>query len=264
MKKALDGLSIVRVAVPYLDKAVVRVPPVVVKPEPEAAVFSFNWLSATGTEPSARGDRLGPRPPSFTRDPARSLRPDPPGGCEPRCSPSPRCWPLATPRAIRAPTPAWASPSRAPASCSRSSLRSSAGWALPSPAQTRRRTFSSETCRPSPPSRSAFRRCCARPRNASGGVMGKMIDAQSIVVASVATGDAARSGRHPALCVLPQPGPCLPGWSAGPAAGLRLSVDGARILGAGVVPARWWEGARKRRKVAWQGGPEARVDLAAG
>jgi lactate permease len=49
MKSALDGLSIVRVSVPYLDKAVIRVPPVVVKPEPEAAVFNFNWLSATGT-----------------------------------------------------------------------------------------------------------------------------------------------------------------------------------------------------------------------
>ena len=49
MKRALDGVSIVRVAVPYLDKAVVRVPPVVAKPEPEAAVFNLNWLSATGT-----------------------------------------------------------------------------------------------------------------------------------------------------------------------------------------------------------------------
>ena len=49
MKRALDGLSIVRLAVPYLDKALLRVPPVVVKPEPEAAVFNLNWLSATGT-----------------------------------------------------------------------------------------------------------------------------------------------------------------------------------------------------------------------
>ena len=49
MKKALDGLSIVKTAVPYLDQAVLRVPPVVARPEPEAAVFSLNWLSATGT-----------------------------------------------------------------------------------------------------------------------------------------------------------------------------------------------------------------------
>jgi lactate permease len=42
--------------------------------------------------------------------------------------------------------------------------------------------------------------------NSSGGVMGKMIDAQSIVVAS--TGDAVvrPRRRHPALRVLPQPG----------------------------------------------------------
>ena len=49
MKRALDGVSVVRIAVPYLDKAVIRVPPVVVKPEAEAAVFNMNWLSATGT-----------------------------------------------------------------------------------------------------------------------------------------------------------------------------------------------------------------------
>ncbi len=49
MKKTLDGISIVRVSVPYLDKTVLRVPPVVAKPEAEAAIFSLNWLSATGT-----------------------------------------------------------------------------------------------------------------------------------------------------------------------------------------------------------------------
>ncbi len=49
VKKALDGLAMARVAVPWLDQAVVRVPPVVVKPEPEAAVFVLNGLSATGT-----------------------------------------------------------------------------------------------------------------------------------------------------------------------------------------------------------------------
>jgi lactate permease len=35
--------------VPVLDKAVVRVPPVVARPVAEPAVFVFNWLSATGT-----------------------------------------------------------------------------------------------------------------------------------------------------------------------------------------------------------------------
>ncbi|HEX4495770.1 MAG TPA: lactate permease LctP family transporter, partial [Thermoanaerobaculia bacterium] len=45
----LHGISVVNVPVPGLDKAVVRTPPVVKKPTPEAAVFTLNWLSATGT-----------------------------------------------------------------------------------------------------------------------------------------------------------------------------------------------------------------------
>jgi lactate permease len=39
----------VDVPVPVLNEAVVRVPPVVRQPEPEKAVFAFQWLSATGT-----------------------------------------------------------------------------------------------------------------------------------------------------------------------------------------------------------------------
>jgi lactate permease len=35
--------------VPYLHKAVLRAAPVVVKPTPEKALFDFNWLTATGT-----------------------------------------------------------------------------------------------------------------------------------------------------------------------------------------------------------------------
>jgi lactate permease len=37
------------ISVPMLDKAVARVPPVVPQPTVEAAVYNFNWLSATGT-----------------------------------------------------------------------------------------------------------------------------------------------------------------------------------------------------------------------
>jgi lactate permease len=44
-----DGASLVKVSVPHLDKAVFRVPPVVPLPEAEPAVFTLNWLSATGT-----------------------------------------------------------------------------------------------------------------------------------------------------------------------------------------------------------------------
>jgi lactate permease len=48
-ENVLHGISVVNVPVPGLDKAVVRTPPVVKKPTPEAAVYTFNWLSATGT-----------------------------------------------------------------------------------------------------------------------------------------------------------------------------------------------------------------------
>jgi lactate permease len=48
-KAWLDGLSIVRVPVPGLHNLVLRVPPVVAVAKPEAAVYAINWLSATGT-----------------------------------------------------------------------------------------------------------------------------------------------------------------------------------------------------------------------
>jgi len=48
-KGLLDGISAPKIPVPGLDKLVMRVPPVVAKPTAEAAVFSFNWLSATGS-----------------------------------------------------------------------------------------------------------------------------------------------------------------------------------------------------------------------
>ena len=45
----LSGISQVTFNVPVLHRAVLRVPPVVPKPTPEPAVFALNWLSATGT-----------------------------------------------------------------------------------------------------------------------------------------------------------------------------------------------------------------------
>lgn len=48
-KNALNSFSMVKVKVPYLNEAVHRMPPVVPKPKPEEAVFKFDWLSATGT-----------------------------------------------------------------------------------------------------------------------------------------------------------------------------------------------------------------------
>jgi lactate permease len=49
VKAWLNSVGMARIEVPLLHEAVLRVPPVVVQPEPEPAIFVFNWLSATGT-----------------------------------------------------------------------------------------------------------------------------------------------------------------------------------------------------------------------
>jgi lactate permease len=49
VKTFLDGLSSFKVSVPLVHQLVERMPPVVPTPTAEAAVFSFNWLSFTGT-----------------------------------------------------------------------------------------------------------------------------------------------------------------------------------------------------------------------
>jgi lactate permease len=49
IKDLLNGMSIFRFPIEGLHNLVVRVPPVVNKPTPEAAVYVLNWLSATGT-----------------------------------------------------------------------------------------------------------------------------------------------------------------------------------------------------------------------
>ena len=49
MKAFLNGLSNPSFKIPGLHNLVLRAPPVVPKPTPEAAIFSLNWLSATGT-----------------------------------------------------------------------------------------------------------------------------------------------------------------------------------------------------------------------
>ncbi len=45
----LNEVSIFKFPIEGLHNLVVRVPPVVPKPTPEAAVYTLNWLSATGT-----------------------------------------------------------------------------------------------------------------------------------------------------------------------------------------------------------------------
>ncbi len=49
VKKFFNGISAPQFAIPGLDKAVFRAPPVVPKPTAEGAIFIFNWLSAAGT-----------------------------------------------------------------------------------------------------------------------------------------------------------------------------------------------------------------------
>src|SRR5262249_31932726 len=49
VKTFLNGLSAPRLAVPWRAKVVERVPPVVASARPEEAVFTLNWLSATGS-----------------------------------------------------------------------------------------------------------------------------------------------------------------------------------------------------------------------
>jgi lactate permease len=49
IKGFLNDLTTIKFAVPYLDKMIQRAPPVVQAVTTENAVFSFNWLTATGT-----------------------------------------------------------------------------------------------------------------------------------------------------------------------------------------------------------------------
>jgi lactate permease len=49
VKSFLNHVSSPNIPIAGLDKMVARVPPVVSQPTPEPAVFSLNWLSATGT-----------------------------------------------------------------------------------------------------------------------------------------------------------------------------------------------------------------------
>ncbi len=49
IKTLLNNISLVNITIPYLHNQVLRVPPVVSAAKAEEAIFAFNWLSATGT-----------------------------------------------------------------------------------------------------------------------------------------------------------------------------------------------------------------------
>jgi len=48
-KSFLNKISVINIPVPYLHNVVYRVPPVAPQPHPEPAIYTFNWLSAAGT-----------------------------------------------------------------------------------------------------------------------------------------------------------------------------------------------------------------------
>lgn len=193
VKRALDGTSIVRVSVPYLDKAVVRVPPVVPKPEPEAAVFNLNWLSATGSGLLLAGIASGLvlRVPIGTllrtyaetllrvRTSLLTIAAMLALGFTTRYSGSDTSMGLAFASTgvlfpFFSPLLGWLGVALTGSDTSSNVLFGNL------------QTVSAQQIGVSPVLTAAA--------NASGGVMGKMIDAQSIVVASVATGDAAEPG----------------------------------------------------------------------
>lgn len=193
VKKALDGASVVRVAVPYLDKAVVRVPPVVAKPEPEAAVFALNWVSATGSSlllaGIAGGLLLGLSPRRLlvlyggtvwrVRTSLLTIAAMLALGYTTRYSGSDTSMGLAFASTgalfpFFSPLLGWLGVALTGSDTSSNVLFGNL------------QTVSAQQIGVSPILTAAA--------NASGGVMGKMIDAQSIVVASVATGDAAAPG----------------------------------------------------------------------
>jgi len=49
VKSHLDKISIFKIPVSGLHNLIMRMPPVVPKPTPEGAVFTFNWITATGS-----------------------------------------------------------------------------------------------------------------------------------------------------------------------------------------------------------------------
>ncbi|HEX3551741.1 MAG TPA: L-lactate permease [Thermoanaerobaculia bacterium] len=189
----LHGISVLNVPVPGLDKAVVRTPPVVAKPTPEAAVYVFNWLSASGTALLLTGIVSGLFLGFSFGELARIL-----AGTLGRVK-----WSLLTIAAMLAlgfstryagldATMGLAFASTGVLFPFFSPLLGWLGVALTGSDTSSNvlfgglQRFSAERLGVSP-----LLACAA---NSSGGVMGKMIDAQSIVVAGVATGQQGNEG----------------------------------------------------------------------
>jgi lactate permease len=193
VKKALDGLWAMDVPVPWLHQAVIRMPPLAPRPTPEPAVFRLNPLSAAGTSillaALLSGLLLGLRPAALARLYGRTI-------LRVRLS-------LLTIAAMMA----LGFTTRYSGSDTTMGLAfASTGWLFPffSPllgwlgvALTGSDTSSNVlfgNLQKVSAQQLGISPILTAAANSAGGVMGKMIDAQSIVVASVATGSSARPG----------------------------------------------------------------------
>ncbi|MDQ2733079.1 MAG: L-lactate permease [Armatimonadota bacterium] len=193
VKGFLDGLSSPKFPVPYLNGMVFRAPPVTPKPKAEEAIFTLNWLSATGTSllitGVLSGALLGLRPAALLRIFAGTLH-------RVRFS-------LLTIAAMLAlgftsryggldATLGLAFASTGALFAFFSPLLGWLGVALTGSDTSSNVLFGSLqqiTAR-----QLGLSPILAAAANSSGGVMGKMIDAQSIVVAGVATGQEGGEG----------------------------------------------------------------------
>ena len=193
VKAFLDKISVLKLAVPYLDKAVLRAAPVVTKPKAEEAVFVFNWLSATGTglllSGIVSGLLLGVKPGTLARIFAGTVR-------RVRFS-------LLTIAAMLAlgfttrfagsdATMGLAFASTGKAFPLFSALLGWLGVALTGSDTSSNVLFGN--LQQITAQQVGMSPLLAAATNSSGGVMGKMIDAQSIVVAGVATGQKGGEG----------------------------------------------------------------------
>ena len=193
-KTRLNALSAPELAVPSLHLAVLRAPPVVGTPTPEGALFQLNWLSATGTAlllaGVVSGLLLGLSPARLARIFAGTLW---------RVR-----WSLLTIAAMLAlgfttryagldATMGLAFAGTGVLFPFFSPLLGWLGVALTGSDTSSNVLFGN--LQQVTATQLGISPVLAAAANSSGGVMGKMIDAQSIVVAGVATGDEASTGR---------------------------------------------------------------------
>ncbi|NUO80783.1 L-lactate permease [candidate division KSB1 bacterium] len=187
IKVWLNTIALVQLPVPWLDQAILRAPPVVRAPKAEEAVFVFNWLSATGTSLLLAGIisglLLGVRPAELVQIFLKTLQ-------RVRFSLltiaamlalgfTTRFGGLDATMGLAFASTGWLFPFFSP-------LLGWLGVALTGSDTSSNVLFGN--LQQITAQQLGFSPVLAAAANSSGGVMGKMIDAQSLVVASVATG----------------------------------------------------------------------------